>query len=176
MSKVVWLTGISGAGKSTLGEKITAFIASKDQKVEYLDGNVVRDFFDNDLGFTEEDRFMAIKRTVFGSHLLAKNGVIAVVSSIAGTYTVRDFIREKLGDMYIQIYVKAKLETVMDRDVRGLYQAHKEGKEKNLPGLSQAYQEPRNPDLVVETDSESIEETMKKIEPFLNTKLQLKQS
>ncbi len=173
MAKVIWLTGVSGAGKSTIGQHISNYLNSMDVPVEYLDGNLVRDFFDNDLGFTDADREMAIKRSVFGSYLLAKHGITVVVASIAGSYVIRDFIRNKLGGYYIQIYVKASIECVVARDVRGLYKAYTEGRESHLPGITQSYQEPRNPDLVIETETESIEESQTKAEEFLKKALAL---
>jgi len=139
--------------------------------VQFLDGNEVREFFDNDLGFSQEDRHMAIKRSVFGSHLLAKQGINVIVASIASTYQDRNFIRKKLGDSYLQIWVRASVETVKKRDVRGLYAAHSDGDEKNLPGLDQEYQEPRNPHLIIETDNASIDESFELIEVLLAREL-----
>ncbi|MCB0333426.1 MAG: adenylyl-sulfate kinase [Bdellovibrionales bacterium] len=166
-AKVIWLTGISGAGKSTLGEKLFAYFSNHVAQVEFLDGNEVRDFFDNDLGFTDEERHMAIKRSVFGSYLLAKNGVHVIVASIAASYEIRDFIRTKLGDHYIQVWVKASVDTVRKRDVRGLYKAHDEGDEENLPGVDQGYDKPRNPHIVIETDSDTIDASFEKLRSFL---------
>lgn len=171
MAKVFWFTGISGAGKSTLSALAADYIRENYGPTEFLDGNDIRDFFENDLGFSREDRDHAIKRSTFGSYLLAKNGINVVIASIAAFYDIRDFVRRKLGDHYQQIYIKASVDTVKARDVRGLYKAHAEGSESNLPGVDQLYEEPRNPNLVVCTDKQSVEDSFEVIKRFIDSKL-----
>jgi len=163
MAKVLWFTGISGAGKSTLSEKLVQILTEHKQAVELLDGNYVRDFFENDLGFSPEDRKSVTKRIIFAAYLLAKNNVNVVVANIAPSYEIRDFARQKLGDYYVQIYLKASIAAVVERDVWGHYEKHKQGKEKNLIGIDDPYQEPRNPDLILDTDADTENESFIKL-------------
>lgn len=153
--KVVWLTGISGAGKTTLGTWLAEEISDSVQ-LEFLDGNQIRDFFGNDLGFSDEDRIANVRRIVFAADLLSRNGINVVIANIAPFYEARNFIREKLEERYIQIYIKASKEVVIERDVWGHYKRHQEGTETQLVGFDQGYDVPRNPDLVIDSDKEAV--------------------
>lgn len=174
MASVYWFTGISGAGKSTLAEMTYNYISALGRVVELLDGNDVRAFFDNDLGFTDEERFQALQRTVFGCHLLIRHNIDVVVASIAATRESRDFIRKKLGSSYKEIWVKASLETVQRRDVHGLYKRFNCKLEENLPGFDQKYDRPKNPDLILDTDFQTKEESFARIKPLIEASLFLK--
>lgn len=171
MSKVIWFTGISGAGKSTLGKRTVEYLQQRYGKVEFLDGNEVRDFFDGDLGFSEEDRFAVTKRIVYGAYLLSRNGIPVVVTNIAGRYSVRDYIRKKLGEHYVQIYLSASVEQVSKREVRDLYKEYQKGELQNLVGVDMEYDVPRNPDLMLNTDEELVEESFAKVKELLDSVL-----
>lgn len=168
MAAVIWLTGISGSGKTTLGRKLKQALENRYPKVEFIDGDLVRDFFKNDLGYSREERFMYVKRIVFAVMLLARNGIPVIVANIAGSYESRDFIREHLDD-YIQIYLKTSVEKVMERDVKGHYARYKNGEETCLVGLDEPYDEPRHPNLIVNTEFEAVGESFQKILAYLKT-------
>ncbi len=159
---VIWLTGISGAGKTTLGLKLEKKIIKSNKKCVMLDGDIVRAFFENDLGYTRKERMFNVKRIAFAAKLLAENGINVIVANIAPYYEVRDFIREKTSN-YIQIYVKVSLDTVIKRDVKGHYKNYEKGDLDNLIGVDDSYDVPRNPNLIVDTDLESISESVEKI-------------
>lgn len=170
MAYVIWLTGISGAGKTTLGTKLTKFLVHKAKKqTQFLDGDIVREFFENDLGYTHAERVFNVERIAFTAHMLAQNDVNAVVANIAPYYEVRDFIRRKIPN-YIQIYLKASVDKVSQRDVKGHYKKASVGKNKNLIGIDDPYEIPRQPDLVIDTDRESVDESLQKIIALLKAK------
>ncbi|MBU0573953.1 MAG: adenylyl-sulfate kinase [Candidatus Margulisbacteria bacterium] len=158
MRKVIWLTGISGSGKTTLGRLVYEKFKSLCKRVEFLDGDIVRDFFENDLGYSRRERILNVKRIAFAAMLLAKNDVTVIVANIAPYYEVRDFIRKNIPN-YIQVYIKASLDSVRKRDVKGLYG----NATNNMVGIDDAYDIPRNPDITVDTDRESVEESLNKI-------------
>lgn len=163
---VIWLTGISGSGKTTLGKMLKKKLDKKNESVELIDGDKVREFFEHDLGYTRNDRIMNIKRITFAAKLLAENGTHVIVANIAPYYEVRDFIRKHIKN-YIQIYLKASLEGVMKRDVKGHYRKHANVVMKNIIGLDDKYDIPRNPDLIIDTEAESAEQSFEKILNYL---------
>ena len=168
MAKVIWLTGISGSGKTTLGGLLKIVLEKNRGQVEFLDGDMVRKFFRDDLGYSREERIMNVKRIAFAAMLVAKQGTPVIVANIAPYYEARDFIRESIPD-YIQIYLKTSVEKVMERDVKGHYARYKDGIEKNLVGVDDEYDVPRNPHLIVDTQYDSVEESLQKILNYLKT-------
>lgn len=169
MASVIWLTGISGSGKTTLGLKLKSELEKKYGRIEFIDGEDVRHFFENDLGYTREDRILNVKRISFAAMLVAKNGTNVIVANIAPYYEVRDLIRRHL-DNFIEIYLKIPIELAMKRDTKGHYNKSKQGKLNNFIGVDDNYDVPRNPDLIVETDKETIEESVNKILDLLHKK------
>lgn len=169
MAYVVWLTGISGAGKTTLGQALKKELEKKYDRIEFLDGDLVRDFFENDLGYTRKERILNIKRIAFAAMLLAKNGINVIVANIAPYYEVRDFIRKHIKN-YVQVYLKVSHEEVRKRDAKGFYKRHEKGELKNLIGMDDIYDVPRKPDLVIDTERESIEKALDKILNYLKAK------
>lgn len=159
---VIWFTGISGSGKTTLGTLLKKRLEQKKFKVEMLDGDVVRNYFENDLGYTRKERIQNVRRIAFAAKMLADHGVIVIVANIAPYYEVRDFIRRKIPN-YFQIYLKASLEKVAERDVKGHYGNFTKGKIKSLVGLDDEYDIPRNPALTIDTDHQSVETSIAKI-------------
>lgn len=168
--KVIWLTGLSGAGKSTLGNLLQQELEKLSLVVSRLDGDEVRDFFENDLGYSRNERMMNVRRITFAAHCLAQKGINVIVCNIAPYYEVRDFVRRKLGDSYIQIYVKASVKAVSERDVKGMYKNFEEGKLTQLVGLDSDYEPPRRPDLIIETENESVQESLQKIMNLLKVR------
>ncbi len=169
MSYVIWLTGVSGAGKTTLAKLVKKELDKKYPKVELLDGDIVRSFFENDLGYTRHERILNIRRITFAAMLLAKHGIPVVVANIAPYYEVRDFIRKKISSYY-QIYLEVSEETVVKRDVKGFYKDFREGKIKEMIGMDDPYETPRNPHLKINTEKESVDDSLEKIIDFLTQK------
>ncbi len=166
---VIWFTGISASGKTTLGTLVKKELEKKYKIVEMLDGDVTRHFFENDLGYSENDRMTSLKRIMFGAALVAKNGVPTVVACITPTYQMRNLVRKKITK-YIEIYCKASIEKVMERDPKGHYAKYKLGKLHHVIGLDDKYDIPRHPDLICETDIETVEESFSKIKNLLSKK------
>jgi adenylylsulfate kinase len=155
----VWLTGLSGAGKSTLARIIRQRLKMRGHNVEVLDGDIVRTHLSKDLGFSREDRNTNIQRIAFVCSLLTRNGVISIAAAIAPYREAREWARNEIGN-FVEVYVKCPLEVCCQRDVKGLYKLANQGKLKNFTGVDDPYEEPENPELVIETDKETIEESV----------------
>ncbi|GCE27241.1 adenylyl-sulfate kinase [Dictyobacter alpinus] len=158
----IWFTGLSGAGKSTLSEIIEQRLRARGRNVEVLDGDVVRTHLSKGLGFSKEDRDTNIKRIAFVCGLLTRNGVVCISAAISPYREAREWARQEIGN-FVEIYVKCPLDVCRQRDVKGLYKLVDEGKVKNFTGVDDPYEEPENPELVIETDKESIEESVARI-------------
>jgi len=158
----LWMTGLSGSGKTTLAKMAEQEIRSRGLKVEVLDGEEFRTHLSQGLGFSKEDRDMNIRRIGFVCHLLARNGIVAVASAISPYRTLRDEIRKHIG-AFIEVYVKCPLETCIQRDEKGLYRKARAGEIAHVTGISDPYEEPLNPEVIVETDQETPEESLAKI-------------
>jgi adenylylsulfate kinase len=158
----LWFTGLSGAGKSTLSEAIEHRLKASGQKVEVLDGDVVRTHLSKGLGFSREDRDTNIKRIAFVCGLLTRNDVICISAAISPYRETRQWARDHIGD-FVEVYVKCPIEVCRQRDVKGLYKLVDEGKIKGFTGVDDPYEEPEHPELIVETDKETIEESVERI-------------
>jgi len=158
----LWFTGMSGSGKSTVSEIVEVFLRDAGYKVEVLDGDIVRTNLSKGLGFSKEDRDLNIKRIGFVCNLLTRNGVIAIAAAISPYREVRDYNRREIGD-FIEIFCKCPLEVLIDRDVKGLYKKALAGEIENFTGVSDPYEEPENPEVTINTDSETPEESAKKV-------------
>ena len=158
----IWFTGLSGAGKSTLAEVIERRLKEQGRNVEILDGDIVRTHLSKGLGFSREDRDTNIKRIAFVCGLLTRNGVICISAAIAPYRDARDWARKEIGN-FVEVYVKCPIEVCRQRDVKGLYKLVDEGKLKGFTGVDDPYEEPEHPELIVETDKETIEESVSRI-------------
>jgi adenylyl-sulfate kinase len=158
----IWFTGLSGSGKSTLSKVIEQRLKALGRNVEVLDGDIVRTHLSKGLGFSREDRDTNIKRIGFVCSLLTRNGVICVSAAIAPYREARDWARKEIGN-FVEVYVKCPLEVCRQRDVKGLYKLADEGKIKGFTGVDDPYEEPDHPELVVETDKETVEESVARI-------------
>jgi adenylylsulfate kinase len=158
----IWFTGLSGAGKSTLSEVIEKRLSNHGRNVEILDGDIVRTHLSKGLGFSREDRDTNIKRIAFVCSLLSRNGVICISAAIAPYREARQWAREQMGN-FVEVYVKCPIEVCRQRDVKGLYKLVDEGKIKGFTGVDDPYEEPEYPELVIETDKETIEESVGRI-------------
>ena len=158
----LWFTGLSGSGKTTLARRMEAILRERDMKVEVLDGDIIRQNLSKGLGFSKEDRDTNIKRIGFVCKLLARNGVVAIGSAISPYRETRALVRQEIGD-FIEVYVQCPLDVLIERDVKGLYKKALSGEIKNFTGISDPYEEPLKPEIVVNTSVESPEESARKI-------------
>ena len=166
----LWFTGLSGAGKSTLAEYLTPVLKERGCKVEVLDGDEVRENLSKGLGFSKEDRDTNIRRIGYVANLLSRNGCASITAAISPYSSVRDEIRKMTTAAFVEVYVYAPLECVEERDTKGLYKKARSGEIKNFTGISDPYEAPENPEVVVDTSQESIEESAQKILDYLASK------
>ncbi len=158
----IWFTGLSGAGKSTLAEALEQRLKQHGRNVEILDGDVVRTHLSKGLGFSREDRDTNIKRIAFVCGLLTRNGVVCIAAAISPYREARAWARETIGN-FVEVYVNCPLEVCEERDVKGLYKLVKEGKKKDFTGKDDPYEAPEQPDVVVETSTETVAESVTRI-------------
>jgi len=162
----VWFTGLSGAGKSTLSGLLAEELRQRGHYVEILDGDEVRTNLSKGLGFSKEDRDTNIKRIGYVCKLLSRNGVVAISAAISPYREVRDYNREQIGN-FVEVFVTCPISVLAERDVKGLYKKALAGEIKNFTGVSDPYEEPLNPEVVVESDKETVEESLQKILNYL---------
>jgi len=159
---VVWLTGLPASGKTTIARGLAEELRSRGVRVEVFDGDEVRRRLSPELGFSKEDRRIHAGRVAYISKLLARNGVAVIVALISPYRSFRQQAREEIGD-FIEVYVKCPLQVCIERDVKGLYKRALRGEIKDLTGIQDPYEEPINPEVTVETDKETPEESVAKI-------------
>jgi adenylylsulfate kinase len=164
-SFVLWFTGLSGAGKTTLADKVYDCIAMNGHRVEKLDGDMVRSVFPS-TGFGKADRDAHIKRVGFLASLLEKHGVIVIASFISPYKEIRQFVRDRCRN-FIEIYVSASLEECERRDPKGLYKKARAGEIKNFTGIDDPYEAPVAPELIVDTETQTVEESFSVILDYL---------
>ncbi|HYV06561.1 MAG TPA: adenylyl-sulfate kinase [Blastocatellia bacterium] len=163
---VIWLTGLSGAGKSTLARLLEEKLAATARRVETLDGDEVRENLSRGLGFSKEDRDTNVRRIGFVARLLARNAVVVLVAAITPYRQSRDDVRRSVEDegiRFVEVYVRCPLDTLVERDVKGLYLKALAGEIANFTGISDPYEEPLSPDVVVDSSTESVEQSAAKV-------------
>jgi adenylylsulfate kinase len=159
----LWFTGLSGAGKTTVSHIVETELRDRGSRVEVLDGDIVRENLSKGLGFSKEDRDTNIRRIAFVADLLSRNGVPVITAAISPYREIRDEARELMDDRFIEVFVKASVEVCADRDVKGLYEKAFKGEIKEFTGVSDPYEPPLNPELTLDTEHESAEESAAKI-------------
>lgn len=164
----LWFTGLSGSGKSTLAQYLTPILREKGCSVEILDGDEIRENLSKGLGFSKEDRDTNIRRIGYVANLLSRNGVIAITAAISPYRDVRDEIRGRAQAAFVEVYVEAPLSVLESRDTKGLYKKARAGIIKNFTGISDPYEAPIKPEVVVHTGEESIEASASKILALLS--------
>jgi adenylyl-sulfate kinase len=146
----VWFTGLSGAGKTTLAKLLEADLRGRGLKVEVLDGDVVRTHLSKGLGFSKEDRDTNIRRIGWVCQVLSRNNVVALAAAISPYREIRDEIRRNIEN-FVEVYVECPIETLADRDVKGLYRKALAGEIKNFTGVDDPYEPPLHPEVVCST-------------------------
>ena len=164
---VLWMTGLSGAGKTTIALILIEELKKRGVRVERLDGDVVRESLTRDLGFTKEDRDKNIERITFVAKLLSRNNVGCVCSFISPYQETRNRVRANTTN-FLEVFIDAPLDVVIDRDVKGLYKKAIAGEIPNFTGISDPFEAPTNPDIHVHTDQQTPQESAQ----FLLTQLE----
>jgi len=159
---VVWFTGLPSSGKSTLAQRLKEELIKRGFRVEVLDGDVVREHISRGLGFSKEDRDENIRRIYHVAYLLKRNGVVVITAAISPYRKIRQEARELLKD-FVEVYASCPVEKCIERDVKGMYKKALAGEIKNFTGIDDPYEPPENPEVVCETDKETVEESVKKI-------------
>jgi adenylylsulfate kinase len=158
----LWFTGLSGAGKTTVAEIVEKELKERGLRVEVLDGDIVRTNLSKGLGFSREDRNINVLRIGFVANLLTRNGVAVIVSAISPYKEARDQVRRRIID-FVEVFVDVPLEVAAERDVKGLYKKAFAGEIEQFTGVSDPYEPPAAPDLILKTDEETPEESARKV-------------
>lgn len=169
---ILWLTGLSGAGKSTLANALRDEI-SQLRAIEILDGDEVRTYLSKGLSFSKEDRDTNVRRIGFVARLLARNGTPVITAAISPYKDVRDEVRALAaqdGVPFIEVYVRASIEALTARDVKGLYKKALAGEVKHFTGISDPYEPPDNAELVVHTDRDAVTTSLGQILEVLRSR------
>jgi adenylylsulfate kinase len=164
----LWFTGLSGSGKTTITNVLVKELRSRGSKIEVLDGDIVRQNLSKGLGFSKEDRDTNIRRVAFVADLLSRNGVPVITAAISPYREIRDEARAKMDGRFIEAYVEASVEECERRDVKGLYAKARAGEIKEFTGVSDPYEPPEHPELVIDTESQTPEESAKQILDYLD--------
>ena len=162
----LWFTGLSGAGKSTLSQPVAERLRALGHRVEILDGDVVRTNLSKGLGFTKEDRDINVRRIGFVAGLLARNGVAAITAAISPYRAIREEVRKMItgdGAGFVEIHVHCPIEVLAERDVKGLYKKALAGEIAHFTGVSDPYEPPLAPDVVVDSSKDSIADGVERI-------------
>ncbi len=158
----LWFTGLPCSGKSVVADRVAAILKDRGLRVERLDGDIVRRDLTRDLGFSKKDRDENIRRVTFVTKLLSRNGVAVLTSFISPYREMRDHARQEATN-FLEVYAKCPVDVCMQRDVKGMYQKAIRGEIKEFTGVSDPYEEPLNPEIVLETDKETLEQSVEKV-------------
>ena len=164
---VIWLIGISGAGKTTIGRRLETHFEKLGKKCYVLDGDEVRDLFDRDLGYSDADREANIKRIMLGAYLLDRNDIIGIICNIGPLEHLRQLARRKIA-WYNEIYLKKDMQVRMQNDVKGMYRENLGRTE--IVGIDAAFDEPRTPDLTLEVDKMTVDESCQAVIDYIADK------
>ncbi len=158
----LWFTGLPSSGKSTLARRVEEVLLERGMNVEVLDGDEVRENLSKGLGFSKEDRDTNIRRIGFVAKLLSRNGVVAITAAISPYRDVRDEMRRAIG-RFVEVYVQCPIDVLKERDVKGLYKKALGGEIKHFTGVDDPYEAPTRAEIVIESDRETVDESLAKI-------------
>jgi adenylylsulfate kinase len=158
----LWFTGLPCSGKSTIADAVAKELRQKGLKAERLDADIIRKHLWKELGYSKEDRDENIRRVTFLAKLLTRNGIAVLTSFISPYKELRDYARREIGD-FVEIFVKCPVEVCIQRDTRGMYKKALAGEIQNFTGISDPYEEPLNPEVLIESHKESLEESVAKV-------------
>ncbi len=172
---VIWLTGLPGSGKTTIASKAKEILEKKGYRVELIDGDWARKTISLGAGYTREERRIHLHRIAWVSRLLARNGVIVLASFVSPYREVRKMIRDIIIEEvpFIEVYVKASIDTVIKRDPKGLYAKALRGEIKHMTGIDDPYEPPENPDLVLDTENNPVEKNVEDLIEYIKSRFSL---
>lgn len=165
----LWFTGLPCSGKTTIAGLVKAELERQDIPVELLDGDEIRRHFSAGVGFSKEDRSNHLKRVAYLCHLLTKHGVVVLASFVSPYRENRDYARQLIGERFIEIFADTSLEECIKRDVKGMYKKALAGEIKQFTGISDPYEPPLLPELVIRTTEESTRESTARVLKMLDT-------
>lgn len=157
-----WFTGLPCSGKTTVADGVADTLRERGLRVERLDGDIVRKGLTSDLGFSKEDRDENIKRVTFVAKLLTRNGVAVLATFVSPYRERRRKTREEIEN-FVEVYTRCPVDVCIERDIKGMYKKALAGEITNFTGVDDPYEEPENPELIVDTDKETIEESVQKV-------------
>jgi len=173
-SQIFWLTGLSGSGKSTIAKVTERKLLENGFFAQVLDGDNIRTGICNNLRFSMEDRTENIRRIAEVAKLYLHSGVITICSFISPTHEIRKMAKEIIGhEDFSEVYIHASLETCESRDVKGLYKKARAGKLQGFTGINSPYEEPLVPDLVLDTEKRTLEESVEGLLQFIISRVRL---
>jgi len=158
----IWFTGLPCCGKTTIANQVAVLLKKKGYLVEQLDGDVIRQNFSSDLSFSKKDRDENIKRATFLAKMLSRNNVVVLASFVSPYRKQRRKARKEIKN-FVEVYVRCPVKICMKRDVKGMYKKALEGKIQHFTGVDDPYEEPEHPELIVDTDIESLDESVEKV-------------
>nr|WP_176212745.1 adenylyl-sulfate kinase [Clostridium acidisoli] len=164
---LLWLTGLSGSGKSTVATMLEQKLNDAGKLTYLLDGDNVRHGLNSDLGFSKEDRIENIRRIAELSKLFVDAGIITIATFISPFIKERVKVKDLLESDFVEIYVDCPLEICEKRDPKGIYKKARNGQIKDFTGIDSPYEKPINPDIVIHTEENSLEECVDKIMDYL---------
>ncbi len=172
-SFVLWFTGLSGAGKSTIANALETEMYKRGIHTYCLDGDNVRNGLNKDLTFKPKDRIENIRRVAEITKLLIDSGIVVLATFISPYKSNRDTIKSIVGkDNYVEIYINTSLEECERRDVKGLYKKARKGEITNMTGVTAPFEPPESPNIEINTETETVSESVKRILEYISPKLQ----
>lgn len=157
-----WFTGLPCSGKTTVADGVARVLRDRGYRVEHLDGDIVRKGLTSDLGFSKEDRDENIKRVTFVAKLLTRNGVAVLATFVSPYRERRQKTREEIGE-FVEIYTRCPVEVCMERDIKDMYRKALAGEITNFTGVNDPYEEPEDAELILDTDKETMEESVRRV-------------
>jgi adenylyl-sulfate kinase len=176
MAFTLWFTGLSAAGKSTVARLVADALQARGEPVEILDGDEIRRHLSYGLGFSHADREENLRRIAYVADLLSRHGVYVITAAISPFRSVRDEVRLRLGDRFVEVYLDAPLEVCAKRDPKGLYAKAMRGEIDQFTGVSDPYEPPLDPELTLHTASEAPAESAARVLAYLEAKRRTRSS